>query len=106
MDINITAACGTVILSTDEYRKLIEISTISTGTVEELVGEIRRLKVKLQQANDNLAAACENTSALKTEIENHKDSSAYWYAEYTKIKSEMQDIKDQLAALGGREETP
>lgn len=105
MNIGIDAPLGTVVLTTDEYRELVETRLVAIAAGEDMVAKIRRLKESLQQSKAEVVVVRAEMDDLKEQMDKEKKSSDFWYGEYVKLKDEMQALKDQLAALGGRGET-
>lgn len=100
MNINMAAMMGTVILSTDEYRKLVEDRLAATNASKDLI-------TQNQQLESALATACADVAKLKSDLEDQKHMETFWYSSYQKVNVEMQTLKDKLAALvGTHEATP
>ena len=105
MNDKITATWGTVILSTAEYRQIVEDQLEAQKMIWDLQEEMDALK----KAVSNLAIQREKALYDLAEAQKAvKESSVmYWFGESQKARQELQDLKDQLAATGGdKEATP
>ena len=102
MNIEMSAPFGTVILSVDQYRKLLEDKLIADSNTKNAAQEAEALRESLEQANNNLASACVKQNAMQAEMEGYKSSANLWYDEFRKAKDELESLKARLLALGLR----